>query len=1026
MDGKKFRRWNLLTAAVVFLISAFTYLSTIEPTASFWDCGEFIASSYKLEVGHPPGNPVFQLIARFFTMFTGPSKAAVMVNAMSALCSALTIFFLYLTIVFLVKRVIIPGKDEKGETGDYSTGQAIAIFGSGAVGALAYCFSDTFWFSAVEGEVYAMSSLFTAMVVWAMTKWYEAEDRRYANRWIVLISFLMGLSIGIHLLNLLAIPMLVFMYYYKMREDKPYSFKEIIKILLVSVAILAFILFLMVPLIPKFAAYVDLFFVNVLGLPYNTGAAFFMAALLGLCFWGLFKTLQKGKVFWNTALLCFTTIVIGFSIFSVVIIRSSAKTPTNEYQPDNAFTLVRYLSREQYGSVPLLYGQYFDSPYDLKQGTFWTPLDGKYKKAASPIEPVYKSSGKMLFPRMYSSDDKAINFYQTYTEGKGTTVPGADYKKPTFGANLKFFFDFQLGWMYWRYFLWNFVDRQNEIHTPAADYFTGNWESGIKPIDEIRLGNQDNAPRWLKENEGKNHLYFLPLLLGLIGLFFQFDKDKRGCWLTFLLFFMTGIAVVVYLNQPPYQVRERDYAYAGSFYAFTIWIGFAVAALYKWVDSALKERRSTAVAIVSTVACLCVPAIMCAEEWDDHDRSNRATAVEIAKNYLNSVGPNGLLVTHGDNDTFPLWYAQEVEGIRTDVRICNTSLLGTDWYIDQMKYAINNSAPLDLSIGQAQYLYGTNDWVPIQDSREQAVLLSDCIKVFKHPDAKVVTSDGRKLDYWVSRKMIVPVNKENCLKAGIVSEKFAQAIPDSIVLEMPKGKSALTKPELFMLDLLSDYKWDRPINLLNQGGDLNIGLKDYLMFDGFSYRLVPFKNRITNLDIGLVDTDELYHKMTDVFSFDALSRDDYFVDYQNMYTFLGVMSIRSLFVSCAHAFLKAGEPGRAGEMLDRCQEVMKPDRFPLDNSILGWGANALYPIEMVKDYYKIGESEKARALALQVQDAVKESIKLYLDFYPDYKDEFEYCCQLIYYMSNEVTKCGDKEFADSIEADLAAFLNENA
>ena len=372
MDGKKFRRWNLLTAAVVFLISAFTYLSTIEPTASFWDCGEFIASSYKLEVGHPPGNPVFQLIARFFTMFTGPSKAAVMVNAMSALCSALTIFFLYLTIVFLVKRVIIPGKDEKGETGDYSTGQAIAIFGSGAVGALAYCFSDTFWFSAVEGEVYAMSSLFTAMVVWAMTKWYEAEDRRYANRWIVLISFLMGLSIGIHLLNLLAIPMLVFMYYYKMREDKPYSFKEIIKILLVSVAILAFILFLMVPLIPKFAAYVDLFFVNVLGLPYNTGAAFFMAALLGLCFWGLFKTLQKGKVFWNTALLCFTTIVIGFSIFSVVIIRSSAKTPTNEYQPDNAFTLVRYLSREQYGSVPLLYGQYFDSPYDLKQGTFWT------------------------------------------------------------------------------------------------------------------------------------------------------------------------------------------------------------------------------------------------------------------------------------------------------------------------------------------------------------------------------------------------------------------------------------------------------------------------------------------------------------------------------------------------------------------------------------------------------------------------------------------------------------------------------
>ena len=498
MDKKKFSRWNLLVAAAVFLVSAVTYLSTIEPTASFWDCGEFIASSYKLEVGHPPGNPVFQLIARFFTMFTGPDKAAVMVNAMNALCSALTIFFLYLTIVFLVKRVIPP----KREDGSHSTGEAIAIFGSGVVGALAYCFSDTFWFSAVEGEVYAMSSLFTAIVVWAMTKWYETEDRRYANRWIVLISFLMGLSIGVHLLNLLAIPMLVFMYYYKMREDKPYTLWEIVKIFLVSVAILALVLFVIIPLVPKFAAYFDLFFVNTLGLPFNSGAASFMLVLLAACFWGLFKTFDKGKVFWNTALLCFTTIIIGFSIFSIVIIRSSAKTPTNEYQPDNAFTLIRYLSREQYGSTPLLYGQYYGSPYELKQGRYWTPMNGKYIKAASPVEPVYSPSGKMLFPRMYSTDDRAIEFYQTYTEGKGTPIPGADYKKPTFGANLRYFFDFQLGWMYWRYFMWNFVGRQNEIHSPVADYFTGNWESGIKPIDELRLGNQDNAPTWLKENKG--------------------------------------------------------------------------------------------------------------------------------------------------------------------------------------------------------------------------------------------------------------------------------------------------------------------------------------------------------------------------------------------------------------------------------------------------------------------------------------------------------------------------------------------
>ena len=559
-----------------------------------------------------------------------------------------------------------------------------------------------------------------------------------------------------------------------------------------------------------------------------------------------------------------------------------------------------------------------------------------------------------------------------------------------------------------------------------AGFFTGNWESGIKAIDNIHLGDQSNAPQWLKENKGKNHLYFLPLLLGLLGLVFQFDKDKRGCWLTFLLFFMTGIAIVVYLNQPPYQVRERDYAYAGSFYAFTIWIGFAVAALYSWISSLMKGKRSTAIAACATVACLAVPALMCAEEWDDHDRSNRRTAVEVAWNYLNSVGPNGLLITHGDNDTFPLWYAQEVEGIRNDVRICNTSLLGTDWYIDQMKYAINNSAPLNLSIGQSQYLYGTNDWVPIQDNRGQAVLLSDCIKVFKHPDAKVATTDGRKLDYWVSRKMIIPVNKENCLKYGIVSEKFASESPDSIVIEIPQGRTAITKPELFLLDVLSTYQWDRPINLLNQGGDLNIGLKDYLMYDGFSSRLTPIRNTISSLNPGKVDTDILYKEMTESFKFDAIARDDYCIDYQNIYTFLGVMSLRNLFISSANAFLKAGEKDRAEEMLDKCQEVMKPERFPYDNSILGWGSNSLYPIEMIKDYYILGKPEKARPIVDELVREVMESTGLYLDFYPDYKDEFEYNCQLIYYLANEVKKCGDKQLGDQLESDLAKYLNSKS
>ena len=1026
MDSRKFRQWNHLTAAAVFLVSAFTYLSTIEPTASFWDCGEFIASSYKLEVGHPPGNPVFQIIARIFSMFGGAEHAAVMVNCMSALCSALTIFFLYLTIVFFAKRLILPKKNPDGSAGDYTLGESIAIFGSGAVGALAYCFSDTFWFSAVEGEVYAMSSLFTALVVWAMTKWYEAEDRRYANRWIVLIAFLFGLSIGVHVLNLLALPTIVFMYYYKIREDKPYTFWECVKILALSAVMIGFMFFIMIPWLPKLAAYFDLVFVNWFGLPYNSGAAFFVLALIGLCFWGLFKTLEKGKVFWNTALLCVTTILIGFSIFSVVVIRSSAKPPTNEYQPDNAFTLVRYLSREQYGTVPLLYGQYFAAPSEIQYGTYWAPLNGKYKKVQSPPEAKYAPEGKMLFPRMYSNDERHIEFYKTYMNGKGVVVPGADSKKPTFGANLRYFFDFQLGWMYWRYFMWNFVGRQNEIHSPSPALFSGNWESGIKPIDKIHLGDQENVPSWLKENKGKNHLFFLPLLLGLLGLLFQFDRDKRGCWLTFILFFMTGIAVVMYLNQPPFQVRERDYAYAGSFYAFTIWIGFAVAALYSWINDALKGKSSVAVAGTVTAACLCVPALMCAQEWDDHDRSNRRTAVEVAWNYLNSVGQNGILVTHGDNDTFPLWYAQEVEGIRNDVRVCNTSLLGTDWYIDQMKYAINNSSPIPLSIGQEQYLYGTNDWVFIQDGRDQAVSLSDCIKVFKHPDAKVVSQSGRKMDYWVSRKMVMPVNKENCLKYGIVSPKFADMIPESIVLEIPKSKSGLIKPELFMLDLLANYNWDRPLNFLNQGGDLEIGIKDYLMYDGFSYRFTPIKNKVSAFNLGVVDTDDLYKKLTETFKFDDVARDDYLIDYQNMYTFLGVMSLRNLFISSASAFLAAGEKDRAETALDMCRKVMSPDRYPYDNSLLGWSSNALFPIEMMKYYYSLGKKDKARAVAQELNDQLLESIGLYLDFYPEYKDDFEYNCQLIYYMASEAKKAGDTEFSKGLESTIAAFLNSNS
>ena len=1026
MDLKKFKLWNRVTGLIVLLIASATYLSTIEPTASFWDCGEFIASSYKLEVGHPPGNPVFQLIARFFTIPVAPEHAALAVNAMNALLSALTIFLLYFTIVFFAKRVL----DVSREAESVGLPQALAIFGSGAVGALAYCFSDTFWFSAVEGEVYAMSSLFTALVFWAMCRWYDEADAPHANRWIVLIAFLMGLSIGVHLLNLLTIPAFVFMYYYRKNEGEKLPFGKLAFIFAIGVVIEFLLVFLFIPYLPKLAAFFDRIFVNSFGLPYNTGAVFFMVTLLALCFWALFATLRKEKVFWNTVLLCVTTLVIGFSLFSIVVIRSSVKTPTNEYQPDNPYTLVRYLSREQYGSTPLLYGQYFDAPYDLSNGKYWAPLNGKYVKVDAPADAEYRPEGKMLFPRMWSSaDPRYIDFYEVYTQGKGQRVKGATHRKPSFGANLYYFFDYQLNWMYWRYFLWNFAGRQNDIHSPVpGNVFYGNWESGIGFIDALRLGDQSNAPAPLRDNKGKNHYYFLPLLLGLLGLLFQFDKDKRGSWLVFLMFFMTGIAIVLYLNQPPYQVRERDYAYAGSFYMYAIWIGLGVAALWRWLSERVKRPQPVAIAV--SLLCMGVPALMAAQNWDDHDRSRRYTAPEMAANYLNSVGPNGMLVTHGDNDTFPLWYAQEIGGVRTDVRVVNTSLLGTDWYIDQMKWACNKSQPLPLGIPASQYLYGTNEFVYIAYDEGEPMLLSDVMDLFKDPKIKLSLEGGYKLDFICARNLVMPVNKENCLKYGIVPEQFADEIPEYITLTISKDKNYVSKPELFLLDLLSNYEWDRPLHLLNMGGDLNVGIKDYLMYDGFSYRFTPLRNRVSSTDAGKVDALELYRKMKEVYTWEAVSRKGWFVDYQNLYTFLGVLSQRQIFVTVANALIDAGENEKALEILDMCQENFPEENFPLESIPIGFAGNDYMVAQMIENYYYLGADEKARDLAVRMADSLMDTADFYLGWGNLGSAEFDTATRVLLYIADVCRQYGDKNLGKSmtfaLESLLHAALGEDA
>ena len=998
MEQKKFKFINRIFSVIVLLTASLTYLLTIEPTVSFWDCGEFIASSYKLEVGHAPGNPVFQLIARVFTMFASPEHAAMAVNVMSALCSAFTIFFLYLTIVHLGRRII----EKNGNGGTLSMGEALALIGSGIVGSLAYCWSDTFWFSAVEAEVYAMSSLFTAAVFWMILKWEEQADSEYADRWIVAIAFLMGLSIGVHLLNLLVIPAIAFVYYYK--KASRVTTWGCIGVLAASAGILALILWGIIPYLPKIAAVFDLLFVNVFHLPFNSGAAFFVIVLLVLCFLAVYLSYRKGSRVWNIISLSFTMIVIGYSAFAMVVIRSSNNTPTNEGQPDNPFALVKYLGREQYGSAPLVYGQTYASVYtDYKVKDYYTRMDSAYYKAPAPPEVIYPSESKMLFPRMHSKDPSHIRFYESYTRGQGKTVPGSDYKMPTFGDNLRFFFDYQFNYMYMRYFMWNFAGRQNDLHGQVpGDPLRGNWECGIGFIDRARLGDQSVGPDYIVDNKGKNHYYMLPLLLGIIGLLYQLGKDKRNWWITFLLFFLTGIAIILYLNQTPYQVRERDYAYAGSFYMFSIWIGLAVLAVYDWLRKLL----------------------MAFENWDDHNRSNRYTARDMAYNYFASTDPQAILVTHGDNDTFPLWYIQEVEGVRLDARVMNTSLLGIDWYIDQMQWKQYDAEPIHFTTPRINYLYGTNDYVYVIDRFNRPILLKDAITLFNDPRVKV-NIYGRQESYIPASRLLIPVNKENVIKNHIVPEEDYGRILDTLCLEIPLDRDNLVdKPELMILDMLANYDWERPIYFMTQGGSLDIGLEDYLQFDGYTYKFVPIKSRTTLTSVEQVDTDAMYDRIMNGYRLDSFSK-DFFVDYQNLSTFNGVACQRFMFVQTAIALYNKGDRERTVKVLDRMQETYPDRNFPLNTSAAVQYVNELMVIHAIDLYLKCGEKEKGLAMADRFTEETMQAIRLFAQPYrgsvlskSDLDNNFQ-----LYQYTVETVRAVDPDKAQEYSKVLEDFLN---
>ena len=855
-DSMNYQRINNVVGWIAFLIASFTFISTIEPTGSFWDCGEFIATAHKLEVGHPPGAPFFLMLARVFILFAGDdiSKIPIMVNILSALMSAFTILFLFWTITALAKKLVLK------KAAELTTDKIIAIMGAGLVGALAYTFSDSFWFSAVEGEVYASSSFFTAIVVWAMFKWENASEEPHNLRWLILIAYLMGLSIGVHLLNLLTIPALAFVYYFKRYTI---STKGIIYTALVGTAILGFIQYGIILEMITLAGSIDYLFVNGLGMPFGTGIILYSIIIIAFLFWAYRYTRRKDMPVWNTAVLCVSFILIGYSTFAQIVIRSNANPPLDENNPENVFNFISYLKREQYGERPLFYGQYYNAKVvNQEEGDMnYAKVDDadKYVEAGRKITPVYEADKTTPFPRMWSNQPNHINEYKKWADIKGD-------RTPTFGENLKFFFVYQMGEMYWRYFMWNFVGRQNDLQGPGG-ITKGNWISGIKAVDEFRLGPQDKIPEGMKNNKARNTMFFLPFILGIIGMIYHYSRDNKDAWVVMLLFFFTGIAIVIYLNGTPQQPRERDYAYAGSFYAFAMWIGIGVLSIYEFLKK--KINGSTAAGIASVVCLVAVPFVMVKAEWNDHDRSNRFTSRDFATDYLNSCEKNAIIFTNGDNDTFPLWYAQEVEGVRTDVRVVNLSLLNTDWYIDQLKRKYYDSEPIDISWASDKYNLGKRDYLPYYDRGVKgSVELKELVDFMgsDKAEAKARTNSGEEINYFPTKNIRLTIDSAQVIANGVVSPENADKIVKT--MEWSIGGSYLMKNDLMILNILANNNWKRPIYFATTvGSDNYLNLEPYFQLEGLAYRVVPIRTEVAQQEIvpGRVEVDKMYNNVMNKF-----------------------------------------------------------------------------------------------------------------------------------------------------------------
>ena len=1047
---KQYKLVNNVLGWLTFFVAAFVYCSTIEPTASFWDCPEFITTGYKLEVGHPPGAPFFMLTANLFSQFASdPSQVARMVNTMSALLSATTILFLFWSITHLARKLILKDWSE------LTLGKLIAIEASGLVGALIYTFSDTFWFSAVEGEVYAYSSAFTAIVFWLILKWEDHADEPHSDRWLVLIAYMTGLSIGVHLLNLLCLPAIVLVYCY--RRFPNIELKGSLIALVGSFILVAAVLYGVVPGIIIVAGWFELLFVNTLGCPFNTGEIIYIVLLVAIVIWAIYesyvdKSFKRQNVsfvlavgmlgipfrgmtwsaailglvilaaiyfglnyrkkigkdlvpvltsrFKNTALLCMLMLMIGYSSYAVIVIRSAANPPMDQNSPEDVFTLGSYLSRDQYGDSPLLYGQAYTSQvaYDV-DGNMCVP---KHKEGAAIWQRKEKASKdekdsyfvvshkdkiiyaqNMLFPRMHSSAHAGA--YENWMGGvEGTQVPydrcgePVMVKMPTQMENIRFFLSYQCNFMYWRYFMWNFAGRQNDIQGNGEPEH-GNWITGISFIDDWMLGDQSKMPAELKANKGHNVFYCLPLLLGLIGLFWQAWRGQRGIrqfWVVFFLFFMTGLAIVLYLNQTPQQPRERDYAYAGSFYAYAIWCGLGVLAIYDMLKKKIKGN-DVAVAGVVGVACLLVPIQMASQTWDDHDRSGRYTCRDFGQNYLMTLQDKGnpIIFTNGDNDTFPLWYNQETEGVRTDARVCNLSYLQTDWYIDQMKRPAYDSPSVPITWPRIDFCSGTNDYIEVKPGMKQQLLefYRDYPK-----EARAAFGDDpfelkNILKYWVRSKdsdthiiptdtLYITIDKEAVRRSGMMMA--SDTIPDRMVISLA-GKRAIYKNDLMMLEMLAQCNWERPLYVATTvGSDNYMNLGDNFVQEGLAYRITPFNTKAPGAKN--FDTEKTYNNVMNRFKWGGLDKPGLYIDETVMrmcYTH------RHLFATLAMQLIAEGQNAKAEKVLRKSEKVLPEYNVPYTFMS---GAS-----DLARAYALIGK----KADAARILNKVWADAKSYADYY---------------------------------------------